>query len=130
MDISDLLDYQELLVDAIIQSPRWPRLIRSDVENPETVALGQLPVAVYPVFLPDIVDAATEQLNIVTLSLWRADDSGFMRLIVRDAQRLDAISVAEINNIAKTAAFVYVLGPGYGILRDDAAVFPEFLTAR
>ena len=48
-----------------------------------------------------------------------------MRLIVRDAVELEKLTLTDVRNLASTTVFYYVLGPGYGILRDDHVIIPE-----
>ena len=119
MDIADLLDFQELLFDQIIARPEYPLILRKDTPPPDEINIGQMPVAIYPIFSDEPVDDDVAHLNIQTLSLWRADTDGWMRLIVRDAEKLESISLADINGLAKITVFLYIAGPGYGILRDD-----------
>jgi hypothetical protein len=125
MDLSDVLDFQELLIEQIIAKPDIPLMIRNDTPPVEEVNPGNLPVVIYPVFSSEPVDDAITHLNIITLSLWRADDEGMMRLIVRDAVELEKLTLTDVRNLASTTVFYYVLGPGYGILRDDHVIIPE-----
>jgi hypothetical protein len=119
MDLSDLLDFQELLMEEIVARPGVPLIMRDDTPALDELNPGHLPVVIYPVFLPEPVDDAITHLNILTLSLWRADDEGMMRLIVRDAVELENLALTDVGKLASTMVFYYVLGPGYGILRDD-----------
>ena len=125
MDLSDLLDFEELLIDAIITRPQYPFIVRPDTPPADEINPGDMPVVVYPVFAPEPVDSDIARLNVMVLSLWRADDEGLIRLIVSDAPELDRLSLADAQQLAATTAFVYVLGPGYGILRDDRAVVAQ-----
>jgi hypothetical protein len=124
MDLSDVLDFQELLIEQIIAKPDIPLMIRNDTPPVEEVNPGNLPVVIYPVFSSEPVDDAITHLNIITLSLWRADDGGMMRLIVRDGIELEKLTLTDVRNLASTTVFYYVLGPGYGILREDHVIIP------
>ena len=101
MDIADLLDFQELLFDQIIARPEYPLILRKDTPTPDEINIGQMPVAIYPIFSDEPVDDDVAHLNIQTLSLWRADNDGWMRLIVRDAEKLENMSLADISQLPR-----------------------------